>query len=69
MSDAIKPFLAGVLVTALISVSLFAGALFNGTIQRGEAVQDISDMLPPVVREMPVRKAQRDFIGGQLGGG
>lgn len=30
---------------------------------------DISDMLPPVVREMPVRKAARDDVGRMLGGG
>lgn len=67
--NTIKPFLAGALVMFAVCATAFAGALFNGTIQRGESLQDISDMLPPVVREMPVRKAARDDVGRILGGG
>lgn len=69
MMESVKAYMAGVVTAALIAVSLFAGGLYSGAIQRGESVQDISDMLPPVVREMPVRKAQRDDVGRLLGGG
>ena len=69
MTHTIKPFLAGALVMFSLCATAFGSALFNGTIQRGESVQDISDMLPPVVREMPVRKAARDDVGRMLGGG
>ncbi len=69
MIHTIKPFLFGALVMFSLCATAFGSALFNGTIQRGESVQDISDMLPPVVREMPVRKAARDDVGRMLGGG
>ena len=69
MMESIKAYMAGVVSAALVAVSLFAGGLYNGTIQRGESIHDISDMLPPVVREMPVRKAARDDVGRMLGGG
>ena len=69
MTHTIKPFLFGALVMFSLCATAFGSALFNGTIQRGESVQDISDMLPPVVREMPVRKAARDDVGRILGGG
>ena len=69
MTHTIKPFLFGALVMFSLCATAFGSALFNGTIQRGESIQDISDMLPPVVREMPVRKAARDDVGRMLGGG
>lgn len=69
MMDSYKAFMTGFVSAALIAVSMFAGGLYNGSIQRGQSVQDISDMLPPVVREMPVRKAARDDVGRLLGGG
>jgi len=69
MTHTIKPFLCGALVMFSLCATAFGSALYNGSIQRGQSVQDISDMLPPVVREMPVRKAARDDVGRLLGGG
>jgi hypothetical protein len=56
----IKPFLIGFMTATLIAACMFANALYSGSITRGEAIQDVEQYLPRVVREMPFKKASGD---------
>lgn len=49
-------FFAGFATATILALSLFSYAQFQGIIARGDVIQDISDMLPPVVAEMPTGK-------------
>lgn len=58
----VRAFILGFMTCALIAALLFANALYSGSITRGEAVQDVEQYLPRVVREMPFKKASGDRI-------
>lgn len=62
--DRLGGFALGFGTATIIGVSLFAMALYDGRIVRGDAMQDVSGYLPKVVREMPYKRVGNDQIGG-----